>query len=62
MRPFIFCLLRIPSNSALYRAKYNSPGHQSYHQTLPLSVPENNEHLIELPSDIFTSRTGDFLD
>jgi hypothetical protein len=57
---FIIHLQRLASNSSLYQAKHNPQGHRTYQQTGPLGLPDQNEHLIELPSDIFlTSRTGD---
>jgi hypothetical protein len=58
---FIFYLRRLPSNSSLYQTKHTPKGHQTYQQSISLGLSDQNEHLIELPSDIFlTSRTGDY--
>ena len=58
MHHFLY-LLSNPSNSTLYQAKHNPQGYRNYQQSIPLTLPDHSEHLIDLPSDIFlTSRIG----
>ncbi|UJR35904.1 hypothetical protein I4U23_028647 [Adineta vaga] len=52
---------QFPANSSLFLAKHNFPGYKNYQQTVPLSLPDHSEHLIELPSDIFLTARRDQL-